>query len=170
MLGDHYLWRKSYAYEPSARIPMLLHWPDRVAARQSVAKPVELRDVLPTFLDAAGTAAPKGIDGRSLLRTGGEWREWIDLEHDVCYSPDNHWNALTDGKRKYIFHARTGSEQYFDLEKDPHELHDLSGSPEMAKWRDRMVKHLAVRGREWVLDGKLMARPQSQLYSPNYPR
>ena len=126
--------------------------------------------MLPTFLDAAGAPEPKGIDGRSLLARGGDWREWIDLEHDVCYSPENHWNALTDGKRKYIFHARTGSEQYFDLEKDPHELHDLAGSPEIARWRDRLVKHLAVRGREWVLDGKLMARPQSQLYSPNYPR
>ena len=22
-----------------------------------------------------------------LLGTGGEWREYIDLEHDVCYAP-----------------------------------------------------------------------------------
>ena len=32
MLGDQNLWRKSYAYEPSARIPMLLHWKPRVEA------------------------------------------------------------------------------------------------------------------------------------------
>lgn len=23
------------------------------------------------------------------------WREWIDLEHDVIYTPYIHWNALT---------------------------------------------------------------------------
>jgi choline-sulfatase len=169
MLGDHFLWRKSYAYEPSARIPMLMHWPDRVQGGQRVEKPTELRDVLPTFLEAAGSRVPDGVDGRSLLRTGGEWREWIDLEHDVCYAPENHWNALTDGKRKYIFHAPTATEQFFDLEKDPHEMREVS-SPEIAVWRERLVKHLAVRGPEWVLDGKLMARPKRQLYSPNYPR
>jgi arylsulfatase A-like enzyme len=169
MLGDHYLWRKSYAYEPSARIPMLLHWPDRVQGGQMVAKPTELRDVLPTFLDAAGARVPDGVDGASLLRTNGAWREWIDLEHDVCYSPENHWNALTDGKRKYIFHAQTATEQFFDLEMDPHELQEAAG-PEVAVWRERLVKHLSARGREWVLDGKLVARPKRQLYSPNYPR
>lgn len=169
MLGDQYLWRKSYAYEPSAHIPMLMHWPERLSAGQAVTKPVELRDVLPTFLDAAGVAVPRGVDGKSLLRTGGDWREWIDLEHDVCYSPDNHWNVLTDGKRKYVFHARTGTEQFFDLEKDPHELNALSGTPEIAVWRKRMVEHLAERGPDWVRDGKLVPRPNRQLYSPNYP-
>lgn len=28
MTGDHFLWRKSYAYEPSARIPFVLRQPD----------------------------------------------------------------------------------------------------------------------------------------------
>ena len=27
MLGDHNLWRKTYAYEASSRIPMLMRWP-----------------------------------------------------------------------------------------------------------------------------------------------
>ncbi|MEW6236281.1 MAG: sulfatase-like hydrolase/transferase [Candidatus Omnitrophota bacterium] len=31
MTGDHNLWRKSYPYEPSARIPMLLRWPAGLA-------------------------------------------------------------------------------------------------------------------------------------------
>jgi len=36
----------------------------------------------------------------SLVRNQGKgWREHIDLEHNVCYNPDNHWNALTDGRQ-----------------------------------------------------------------------
>jgi arylsulfatase A-like enzyme len=27
MLGDHHLWRKTYAYESSTRIPMIVRWP-----------------------------------------------------------------------------------------------------------------------------------------------
>ena len=49
----------------------------------------------------------------SLVRNEGRgWRDWIDLEHNICYSPTNHWNALTDGRWKYIFHANTGQEHW----------------------------------------------------------
>lgn len=177
MLGDQYLWRKSYAYQGSAHIPMILHWPDGFGTRgSSLANPVEIRDVLPTILDAAGISRPHGIDGASLLEIArnpqAAWRRWIDLEHDVCYAQENHWNALCDGRRKYIFHAMTGQEQFFDLETDPHELHDLSSErrSELAVWRNRLISHLSARGQPWVIEGTLGLRPRSQLYSPNYPR
>src|SRR5487761_2107331 len=178
MLGDQHMWRKSYAYQGSAHIPMILHWPEGFAARAPAANPVEIRDVLPSFLDAAGAAIPSRVDGASLLRLArnqsASWREWIDLEHDVCYAPENHWNALTDGRRKFIFHAQTGEEQFFDLERDPHELRDLAGGAaaraEARTWRERLIAHLSPRGPEWVADGKLLRRPKSQLYSPNYPK
>lgn len=181
MLGDQYLWRKGYAYQPAARIPMLLHWPeglDQARTGQTIARPVEIRDVLPTLLDAAGAALPPAVEGRSLLalarRPDGDWRPWIDLEHDIVYSPENHWNALTDGAWKYIFHAYSGQEQLFDLAKDPYELSDLAGDAAFAsrlrQWRERMIAHLAPRGAPWVVNGKLGIRTASQLYSPNYPK
>lgn len=181
MTGDHHLWRKSYAYEPSARVPMLMRWPAGLlsAARgQVMTQPVELRDLLPTFAECAGASLATPPDGRSLLELvrsqGKGWRDWIDLEHDVCYSPENHWNALTDGREKYIFHARNGEEQLFDLAADPHELKDLAGEASrgagLRAWRTRMIDHLAVRGETFVSGGKLALRPTSTLYSPNYPR
>ncbi len=180
MLGDHHLWRKSYAYEPSARIPMIVRWPEGLVSAprgRVLDQPVEIRDVLPTLLEAAGAEIPAAVEGRSLLslirRPDAEWRNWIDLEHDVCYSPDNHWNAATDGRRKYIFHARSGREQFFDLVADSDELNDLAGdagrSAEVRMWRSRLIEHLALRGDRWVSGGRLIERPASQLYSPNYP-
>ncbi len=181
MLGDHNLWRKSYAYEGSAHIPMLLRWPTQFGhderRGQQMDQPVELRDVLPTFLDAAAAKFPEGIDGRSLLDlVRGQtrnWREAIDLEHDVCYSVDNHWNAMTDGRWKYIFHAYDGHEQLFHLEEDPGELHDLAGDPGyqtvLREWRDRLVEHLSERGEPFVKNGRLLIRRERMLYSPNYP-
>lgn len=181
MTGDHHLWRKSYAYEASARIPMLLRWPKGLvsgARGQVLEQPVEIRDVLPTLLDAAGITIPPSVDGMSLLRLArGQtlgWREFIDLEHDVCYSPANHWNALTDGRTKYIFHARDGEEQLFDLVNDPDELHDASADAvhenTLRTWRNRLIEHLAPRGDVFVKGGKLALRPERYLYSPLYPK
>jgi arylsulfatase A-like enzyme len=181
MTGDQNLWRKSYAYEPSTRIPMMMRWPTGlVSARrgQKMEQPVELRDVLPTFLDAASATTSHKLDGRSMLelvRTGGRgWREYIDLEHGICYSQDNQWNALTDGKSKYIYHARHGEEQLFDLQKDPHELEDLAKLTAhealLRKWRQRMVEHLAERGAPFVVSGRLGLRDKTPNTSPNFPR
>jgi arylsulfatase len=180
MTGDQNLWRKSYAYEPSAHIPMMMRWPAGLlsANRGSViTQPVEIRDVLPTFLEAAGTEPSRTIDGRSLLslirNNGAGWREYIDLEHDVCYSPANHWNALTDGNWKYIFHARDGEEQLFNLRTDPHELTDLAGdashSAELRKWRQHLIEHFSERGEPFLRNGKLALRPEAMPHSPNFP-
>ena len=180
MTGDHHLWRKTYAYEASARIPMLLRWPKGLVSAergQVIAKPVELRDVFPTFMDAASTSVDTELEGRSMLDLvrgkTDEWRPYIDLEHDLCYSRLNHWNGLTDGRMKYIFHALDGEEQLFDLENDPGELTDLAPDPphtkELQVWRSRMVAHLEERGDAFVKNGKLALRPESILHSPNYP-
>jgi arylsulfatase len=181
MTGDHNLWRKSYAYEPSARIPMLLRWPTGLVSAprgQVLSQVVELRDVLPTLLDAASAPIPEQVDGTSLLqlargKTQG-WREWLDLEHDVCYSSANHWNALTDGHRKYIYHAQEGQQQLFDLDRDPHETTDLAGdaahAAELRRWRQRLVNHFSERGEPFLSHGDLQPRPAAHLYSPRYPK
>ena len=180
MLGDQNLWRKAYAYEQSAHIPMLMRPASGMQLGVSgltIENPVEIRDLLPTFLDAAGVEIPASIEGKSLLylvRTrGAGWRSYIDLEHNVCYDVTNHWNALTDGKWKYVFHANNGEEQLFHLERDQHELNDVAKRPEQAAelsmWRARMVDHLSERGDQWVRDGKLMLRKQGMALSPNFP-
>ncbi len=157
MLGDHHLWRKTYAYESSANIPMILRWPKGMGmdGRRGgkLPQPTELRDVLPTFLDAAGAPIPGNLDGKSLLDlvrgSTKDWRPWIDLEHSMCYDQD-HWTALTDGRFKYIYFAYDGREQLFDMAKDPGELHNLAEEPAqeslLKEWRERMIQHLSERG------------------------
>jgi len=181
MLGDHHLWRKTYAYQSSANIPMILRWPKGMGMNDrrggKLPQVTELRDVLPTFLDAAGAPIPTGLDGKSLLDlvrgNTKNWRPWIDLEHSMCYDQD-HWTALTDGRFKYIYFAYDGREQLFDMTQDPGELHNLAGQSAheslLKEWRQRMVQHLAERGAEFVSDGRLALRKKRFLYSPNYPK
>jgi hypothetical protein len=110
-----------------------------------------------------------------LVRKNGEgWREHIDLEHNICYGPQNHWNALTDGRWKYIFDALDGEEQLFNLDHDPRELADLAGNTEheteLRKWRQRPVEHFAERGEPFLVNGKLGLRAKGMPHSPNFPR
>jgi arylsulfatase A-like enzyme len=185
MLGDHHLWRKTYGYEASARVPMFIRWGKVLAADENgesnglvFSQPVELRDIMPTFLDAAGVDYdPLWFDGRSLLSlvrdTNAPWREYIDLEHSTCYAPENNWTGLTDGRIKYIFYAPEAREQLFDLTVDPDERYNLAAQPEhratLERWRGRMIEHLQERGEPYVKDGQLLRRPQGIVRSPNYP-
>ncbi len=149
MLGDHYLWRKTVPYEPSARVPMLLSAPARFGIEPGtvVDRPVCLADVMPTILDLSGTPIPPGIEGQSLLQLSrGEtvpWREQLHIEH----APLHH--TLTDGREKYIWFVADGREQLFCLADDPMECRDLAGHPEaenrLLHWRTRMIQELAGR-------------------------
>lgn len=182
MLGDHHLWRKTYAYEGSSAIPFIVKLPIGVDSSlkpgEVLEAPVELRDLLPTFLELSGQAVPQDMDGLSVLPLlkgeDVEWREYIDIEHAVAYWEENYWCALTDGKIKYVWFFRTGDEQLFNLLEDPQELYDLSKDSvslgRLIEMREAMAEHLQERGEDWVKDGKLVIRKQNLLYSPNYPR
>jgi arylsulfatase A-like enzyme len=183
MMGDHHLWRKSYAYEGSARVPMIVRWPESIPSMEGVRRGtesdhlVELRDVLPTFLDAAGLDRPAHMEGRSMLDVArgatDDWREVLDLEHGQCYWDENAWVALTDGRQKYIYFTTTGEQQLFDLQNDPHELHDLATDSDNRKrleeWRNRMIEHLSIRGEPWIIEGDLAIQRESVKYGPNHP-
>ncbi|MHA1732716.1 MAG: arylsulfatase [Promethearchaeota archaeon] len=181
MLGDHHHWRKAYPYEGSARIPMLLKWPagtDVIVPRgSSLDHLVELRDVLPTFLDAAGLGVPAGMDGSSLLGLLGggrpRWRTHLHLEHSTTYHWHNSWVAATDGDFKYVFFRPTGEEQLFDLRGDPGETTDLAGDPNfgdrLVALRGNLLEHLLERGPSWVSAGRIVRTTRVELYSPNFP-
>jgi arylsulfatase len=180
MLGDHHLWRKSYAYEGSARVPFLMRFPTRgpladLPTGQAHQHVVGLQDVMPTLLDVAGLDIPEHVEGRSLLpllrddQSGGaqaEWREFLHGEHADCYDPDESMHYLTDGQRKYIWFPYTGDEQFFDLVADPGERDNLAQQPdhadEVALWRGRLVAKLADRG-DGFSDGTKLIQKQFTL-------
>ena len=182
MMGDQHMWRKCRPYEGSARIPMIMRWPEGLKMKaergQVSAELVELRDVLPTFLDAAGIPKPQVMDGESMLDIlrKKSWRKMLDLEHAQIYEEDNAWVALTDGRYKYIYFTLTGQQQLFDLNNDPFELIDLvsedlfeRNKSLVNKWRKRMINHLKIRGEEWVTNGDLMVQSKSIYFGINHP-
>lgn len=65
--NGRYRGHKGTFYQGGIRVPMLLHWPAAVRGGQVRTELASLMDLMPTALDAAGTAMPRGLDGRSLL-------------------------------------------------------------------------------------------------------
>jgi arylsulfatase len=114
MLGDHHLWRKTYAYEGSAHIPLVVKLPDTHHRRGHVDRPATLYDVMPTVLDAVGVPATRSLDGGSLLpliqHDDAPWRPYLHGEHDTFYHASQENQFLTDGRTKYIWFPRTDEE------------------------------------------------------------
>ena len=176
MLGDHNLWRKTYAYEGSTHIPMILT-PPAAAERPAVRvadEVVELRDVMPTLLEAAGVKIPATVTGSSMLplmrSTTTGWRAYLHGEHCTCYAAEQEMQYITNGHRKFVWLPRIDAEQFFDLDKDPGECRNLiadsSRADEVRHWRNYLIRELAERDCGWVKDGKLYCQGDSPLVSP----
>ncbi|MBS13997.1 MAG: arylsulfatase [Gemmatimonadetes bacterium] len=167
MLGDHYLFRKTFAYEASARVPLLMSMPASFGfPRDQVSNtPVCLEDIMPTVLDLAGCEIPENVDGKSLVPIlrgddSPNVRDVLHGEHARCYDDVFNNHFLTDGREKFIWLSHTGQELLFDLENDPQEMHNLatdSNESRVKVWRDRMVDELKDRPEGFVEGGKLVA-------------
>lgn len=164
MMGDHHAFRKSLPYEGSAKIPLILWDPGGRYGLAAGSRPeavVELRDIMPTLLEAAGAPIPPSVEGASLLSPArgdtAAWRSYLHGEH-AYGDRSNHF--VTDGREKYIWFSQSGEEQFFDLAADPAELVDASRNPahadRVALWRERLVRELEGREEGYVQDGRLV--------------
>ncbi|MAG55237.1 MAG: sulfatase atsG [Planctomycetes bacterium] len=65
--GNAFPFAKWTCYDAGLRSAMIARWPKRIAAGSRSDAMVEYVDVVPTWLDAAGIAAPDVLDGKSFL-------------------------------------------------------------------------------------------------------
>ena len=110
MLGERGMWYKMSFFEPSSRVPLLIHWPRRFEPRR-VATNVSLLDVLPTLVDLAeGEGARpdtfvEPLDGESLVplmeggRLGRGDRITTEFMAEGAVAP---MVMLKDGDLKYV--------------------------------------------------------------------
>jgi choline-sulfatase len=128
MLGEHGLIQKRSLYDWSARVPLIVSGPG--IATGVVDTPVSLIDLPATFLDIAGVAPVRPMEGRSLLGAlQGQPLEPVPVFTEYhgegimrpCF-------AVREGR--YKLHYTHGSpSRLFDMESDPDEWRDLAGDP-----------------------------------------
>lgn len=140
LLGEHGLIDKRQAYEESMRVPMLAWAPGMIEPGTVIEVNVMNIDMTPTWLDLAGGAMPEDhtVDGQSFLpllrgESIPDWRTtsvyqyfWEDAFPQI---PTTY--AIRGDRYKYIYyHWLWDQNEFYDLETDPQEMHNLIDAPE----------------------------------------
>jgi arylsulfatase A-like enzyme len=130
-LGDHGWFDKRWMYEESLRTPLLVRWPGVVRAGTVAEQLVMNLDLGQTILDMARVPAAPAMQGRSFLPLlQGKKPRWRDAIYYQYFAyPDWHMvqrqYGVRDARYKLIHYYEAGRWELFDLERDPHELHNV---------------------------------------------
>jgi arylsulfatase len=141
MLGDHGLYQKSVAYEPSLQVPLIVAGPGIDGGRTSNAL-VELSDINPTICDLTHTPKLPHIDARSFKpvlenKTKSHRTETI--------STIRAFQCIRTSRYKLIVNINDIPELY-DIIQDPHELNNI------APKQPSLVKELSNRLKDRLLE------------------
>ena len=134
MIGNRGLWAKSYLFQDSARVPMIVAGPD-VPAGVDATTAVNLVDLHSTVVETVAPDEPAAGPGRSLVELGN--RPDPDRVNFTEYHDGGSITgsfAVRFGSMKYVHHVGFEPE-LFDLAADPDELHDLAADPAYASDR-----------------------------------
>ncbi|MEG0941991.1 MAG: arylsulfatase [Angelakisella sp.] len=179
MLGDHHMFRKSQPFAGSVSVPMLLWDPGNhlgLPLGTRCDHITELRDVLPTLLEAAGLPIPESIEGQSLLglldgRTQG--RTLLHGEHTNMTNALGSMQYIVTHRHKYVWYSQSGQEMLFDRQNDPQELTDLAANPiyaeALAYHRTLLVTALTGR-QEGYSDGAQLVVGQTPTHLLDFPK
>jgi len=152
-LGEHHFFDKRLMYEESIRVPLLVKYPKMVKPGTTNEEMVLNVDFAPTILALAGAPIPEAMDGENFkpLLRGKEtlWRE--DFLYEYYEYPAVHMVRKNRGVRtkrwKYIHYFEEPQEfELFDLQNDPHEMHNLINDPAYKDILERLkARMIALR-------------------------
>jgi N-acetylglucosamine-6-sulfatase len=126
--GEHRLMNKSWQYQESVEIPLIMRATGR-PARQEPTQLVSSVDISSTILKFAGVVPPRGLDGRSLHQIvmgiqPTSWRKRVVIENPV----DRYWQMYREfqpaaGKDfafiRHLVDPKPG--EFYDLKLDPYQ-------------------------------------------------
>ena len=140
MQGEHRVMPdrgKGFAYEPSARIPLVLRGLDLPRGRR-VTDVVSNVDLAPTFLALAKATPGRVVDGRSLLPLARD--PLADFGRDLLLE-SGHFLGIRTDRYAYIAYYRRAWELY-DLQKDPYQLVSRHRDPALRELRLELERRL----------------------------
>jgi iduronate 2-sulfatase len=138
-LGDHTFWQKANLHEEVIRVPMIVSVPGmKSGCSDSV---VELVDLYPTISELVGLAVPKASQGRSLVPVLKDPDTAIKAGAVSFVSKGASWRTRDWAYMRY----KDGSEELYDMRKDPGQITNLAGYPEYVSQLKKMAAELNGR-------------------------
>jgi len=155
MLGQHGLMTKLMFYRPSSLVPTIVQ-PPKGTGTKVITSATQSVDITATILDAAGAYPIEGAGGRSLLPA----MQGKSLERDIAFSElsglmgqDNYFVMAATERYRYLYDRENDVVcEFFDLENDPDEDHNLADDPAYEGIRQDMHKDYVIP----FLEGKNM--------------
>ena len=127
-LGEKMITGKNTLWDDGTRVPLIFAGPG-ITAGQRCTKPAELLDMYPTLIDLCGLSKNDRLEGHSLLpqlKDADAPREWPAI---TTHNHDNH--GVRSEHWRYIHYA-DGSEELYDMRKDPNEWKNVVADPQLA--------------------------------------
>ena len=159
-LGEKLITGKNTLWDRSTRVPLIFAGPG-VARKARCNRPAELLDIYPTLSELCGLSEPENVEGHSLVPQLKDAQAPREFPAITTHNHDNHGVRSEDWR--YIRYA-DGSEELYDMRKDPNEWKNLAGDPEYAKvmtdhrrWLPKVNEKPAPGSRHRILiykDGK----------------
>lgn len=144
-MGEHGWFDKRFMYEQSLRTPLVMRFPKGIQPQKSYEEMVQNIDYAPTIMDLAGLEIPSEMQGKSLLplvkKTDTTWRDAIYYhyyEYPGAHSVKRHYGVRTDRYKLIHFYRDIDTWEFFDLQTDPEEMHNLYGQAEYADLIEEM--------------------------------
>ena len=148
MLGDHGVFLKGpHFYDEAVRVPLIFSWKDRFAADLRADCLMELIDIAPTLLEAAGIEVPEYIQGRSLMpillgqANSDQHRDCVFSEYYNAWTHKHTYGSMlrTRDEKIIVYHGTDQGEMY-DLKADPDEFENLWDDPRHTERKLRLMK------------------------------
>lgn len=147
-------------YEGGIRVPTIARWPGKIAAGAVSDFVWAFWDLLPTAAELAGTKAPKGIDGVSivpvLLGRGVPPREYLYWEfHERGFH-----QAVRQGDWKLVRQGPAFKVELFNLKDDVGETRDVSAAhPDLVARLEKYFKTARVETPDFPTNREVPAVP-----------
>lgn len=127
-LGEKSHWQKCTLWERSARVPLMIYVPGLTPPEGGVCnRPVSLVDLYPTMLELCGLPRRDDLEGHSLVpllkNPSSEW----PYPAITSYQKGNH--SVRTERWRYIRY-NDGTEELYDMKKDPNESENLANNSE----------------------------------------
>lgn len=171
-LGEKGWFDKRFMYEESFKMPLLMQLPGVIEPGSTIKAMTQNLDFAPTFLDLAGGAQfASEMQGESFKKlldgTEDDFKDAIYYHYydfPAFHMVKRQYGVRTKRYKLIHFYDDIDTWEFYDLEKDPHEMHNAINDPEYADEIDMMHKKLdSLQKHYQVTDQEFETTPKEKV-------